>query len=72
VQVAAYETRAPADRLARSLVTRGIDARVDGTVQPFRVRVGKYSSHQEAVNAAAVLKAKGITGFLTAVTEARP
>ena len=58
--------------MAKSLVTRGIDARVDGTTQPFRVRVGKYSSHQEAVEAAAALKSKGITGFLTAVTEPRP
>jgi cell division septation protein DedD len=71
VQVAAYEVRAPAERMAKSLVARGIDARVDGTEQPFRVRVGKYSSHADAVKAAAALKAKGITGFLTAVTAPR-
>jgi hypothetical protein len=71
LQVAAYETRAPAERAAKSLVARGIDARVDGTERPFRVRVGKYATHADALKAVAALKTKGITGFLTTVTAPR-
>ena len=64
LQVAAYDTKPPADRMAKSLVARGIDARVDGTVRPFRVRIGTYATQAEALQAIAALKVKGITGFL--------
>jgi cell division protein FtsN len=65
VQVAAYESREPATRMARTLVARGLEARVDGKTRPFRVRVGKYSTRSEAVKAAATLKSQGIGGFVT-------
>jgi cell division protein FtsN len=67
VQVAAYESREPATRMARLLVSRGLEARVDGKARPYRVRVGKYSARAEAVKAAATLKSQGIGGFVTLV-----
>ena len=51
VQVAAYDTRAQADRLATRLRGEGFEARVVGTKKPFRVRVGHYATHTEAVAA---------------------
>jgi cell division septation protein DedD len=67
VQVAAYESREPATRMARLLVSRGLEARVDGKARPYRVRVGRYSARSEAVKAAATLKSQGIGGFVTLV-----
>jgi cell division protein FtsN len=67
VQVAAYESREPATRMARMLVSRGLEARVDGKARPYRVRVGKYTARSEAVKAAATLKSQGIGGFVTLV-----
>jgi cell division septation protein DedD len=67
VQVAAYTAREPAVSMANMLVERGLDARVDGTAAPFRVRVGKYPSRAEAAKAAATLKAQGHNGFITIV-----
>ena len=67
VQVAAYQSKEPATNLASVLKDRGLDARVDGTVAPFRVRVGKYSTRAEAVKAQATLKAQGQNGFITLV-----
>lgn len=68
VQIAAYNSREPAVNLASTLVERGLEARVDGSVPPFRVRVGKYSTRAEAVKAAASLKAQGHNGFITLVS----
>lgn len=67
VQVAAYDSREPAARMARMLKSRGQEARVDGTTRPFRVRVGKYDTRADAVKAAGRLKAHGIGGFVTLV-----
>lgn len=67
VQVAAYQSKAPATNLVSVLKERGLDARVDGTVAPFRVRVGKYGTRAEAVKAQAALKAQGQNGFITLV-----
>ena len=67
VQIAAYNSREPAVNLANLLVERGLEARVDGTVAPFRVRVGKYATRADAVKAAAELKAQGHNGFITLV-----
>lgn len=67
VQLAAYDSREPATRLADLLVSRGIDARVDGTARPFRVRVGRYGTRAEAAKAAEVLKAQGHNGFVTLI-----
>lgn len=67
VQVAAYDLQESAARLVSTLVDRGLEARVDGTVKPFRVRIGKYATRAEAVKAAATLKAQGQEGFVTLV-----
>ena len=67
VQVAAYSSREPAVNLANLLVERGLEARVDGSASPFRVRVGKYATRAEAAKAAATLKAQGHNGFITIV-----
>ena len=48
VQVAAYDTKAAADRLAATLRAQKLEARVVGTVKPFRVRVGRYATRSEA------------------------
>jgi cell division septation protein DedD len=67
VQVAAYSSREPAVNLVATLAERGLEARVDGTEAPFRVRVGKYGTRAEAVKAAAALKSQGHNGFVTLV-----
>jgi cell division protein FtsN len=67
VQVAAYDSREPAQRLANLLKSRGIDARVDGTTRPFRVRVGRFSSRAEAARTQSALKAQGYNGFIALV-----
>lgn len=67
VQVAAYDSPEPARRMARMLVSRGLEARVDGKARPYRVRVGKYAARAEAVKAAAALKRQGLAGFVTLV-----
>ncbi len=58
VQVAAFGTASEAAALVQKLGPRGYDARVDGTVAPFRVRFGRYRTHAEAAAAAADYKAK--------------
>ena len=68
VQVAAYQSKEPAAKLVSLLKERGLEARVDGTKAPFRVRVGKYTSRADAVKAQASLKAQGQNGFITLVT----
>lgn len=68
VQVAAYNSREPAQSLVTLLLERDLEARVDGTAAPFRVRVGKYATRAEAVKAAAALKAQGHSGFITLVS----
>ncbi|HEU4995797.1 MAG TPA: SPOR domain-containing protein [Gemmatimonadaceae bacterium] len=68
VQVAAYDLQESAARLASTLMDRGLEARVDGAVKPFRVRIGKYATRAEAVKAAATLKAQGMEGFVTLVS----
>ena len=67
VQLAAYDSQESATRMVQQLTGRGIDARVDGAVAPYRVRVGKFSSRADAAKAAADLKAKGHSGFITLV-----
>ena len=67
VQVAAYNRKSEADKLAATLVKRGYDARVDGTVAPFRVRVGRYTSSTEAHTVLRELRSKGMVGFVLRV-----
>src|SRR6202165_5704947 len=69
VQVAAYNQKAGASKLASSLVKRGYAARVDGDTAPFRVRIGRYSTAGEAEKAFAKIKAKHISGFVLRVPE---
>ena len=64
IQVAAYDTRPPAEALVHKLAARGVKARVSGTARPFRVRLDFYRTRQEAVNEVAALKARGIVGFV--------
>lgn len=70
IQVAAYDTRPPAEQLVRTLAKRGVQARVSGSAKPFRVRLAFYRTRRDAVDAAAALKARGIVGFVT--TEVPP
>jgi cell division protein FtsN len=64
IQLAAYDTRPPAEQLVRKLATRGVKARVSGTTKPFRVRLDFYRTRREAANEVAALKARGIIGFV--------
>ena len=65
VQVAAYDTRDAAVTLQHSLIARGLEARIVGTTKPFRVRVGYYDTRAKADAAAAQLKAKQLTVYVT-------
>jgi len=64
VQVAAYNHKADADKLVATLKGRGYAARVDGTVTPFRVRIGRYATENDAEDALKKLKVKRIDGFV--------
>ena len=64
IQLAAYDTRPPAEALVTKLATRGVKARVSGTAKPFRVRLAFYKTRQEASAEVAALKARGIVGFV--------
>lgn len=69
VQVTAYDARQPADRLRARLAAKGWEARVVPAGTMWRVRVGRYATHAEAVAAAKRLEAQGSP---TWVTEAEP
>ena len=69
VQVAAYTHKAEADKLAASLSKRGYSARVDGSVAPFRVRIGRYTTEGDAENALKKLKSKHMDGFVVRAPE---
>jgi cell division septation protein DedD len=65
VQVAAYQTRAQAEALVASLKKEGYIAHIDGKAAPFRVRIGHFTTRQQAVSFLAKLKAREIDGFVT-------
>ena len=69
VQVAAYNHKPDASRLAASLVKRGYAARVDGDTVPFRVRIGRYPTAGEAEKALVKIKAKHMSGFVVRAPE---
>jgi cell division septation protein DedD len=69
VQIAAYNRRQDAEKLATALSKRGYQARVDGHVVPFRVRIGLYSTSIEAEDALKKLKAKHMDGFVVRAPE---
>ena len=64
VQVAAYSRRSEADKLTSSLTKRGYQVRVDGSVAPFRVRIGRYATSKDAEDALKRIKAKHMDGFV--------
>ncbi len=68
VQLAAFGRRADADAMVASLGRRGIAARVDGRVAPYRVRVGRYATRAEAAEALARFEAMGMKGFVAELT----
>lgn len=65
IQLAAYNTKAEAERLVTKLASRGVHARVSGSSKPFRVRLGFFGTPGEAATEVAALKARGIIGFVT-------
>jgi cell division septation protein DedD len=69
VQVAAYNRRQDAEKLATTLAKRGYQARVDGSAVPFRVRIGLYSTSAEAEDALKKIKAKHMDGFVVRAPE---
>ena len=69
VQVAAYNHKPDAQKLASSLVKRGYQARVDGDTIPFRVRIGRYSTASDAEKAPVKIKAKHMAGFVVRAPE---
>ena len=64
VQVAAYTRKSEADNLVATLKKRGYHARVDGSVAPFRVRIGRYATEKDAEDALKRIKAKHMEGFV--------
>lgn len=69
VQVAAYDTRASAEALAKRLSSRGYAARVVGERKPYRVRVGRYPTRARA---AAAMRQMGRANVRGVVVEAEP
>jgi cell division protein FtsN len=69
VQVAAYNRKSEAEKLASSLSKRGYAARVDGSAAPFRVRIGRYATEKEAEDALTKVKAKHMDGFVVRAPE---
>jgi cell division protein FtsN len=69
VQVAAFPKKRDADALGEVLRQRGFEVRVFGTAPPFRVRVGRYDSREEAAAALGRMKASRVNGI---VVEAEP
>ena len=65
VQVAAYNTRAEAERLQRRLRARGFEARVAGSAKPYRVRIGRYATRAEATEAMRRMQQANVFGFVT-------
>ena len=64
VQVAAYKTKADAEKLAASLKTRGYEARVDVSPDWFRVRVGRYPNEKAAEAQLREMKTRQMSGFV--------
>ena len=67
LQVASYNSRADAEKLANRLKARGLDARLVGVTKVFRVRIGHYPTRAAAAAAARDLKTKKIDAFVTEI-----
>lgn len=68
VQLAAYARLDPAQAMVRRLATQNVDARVDGTVAPFRVRTGYFRTQAEAAARLAEFTRTGQEGFVAELT----
>jgi cell division protein FtsN len=69
VQVAAYGRKSEAEKLVSTLTKRGYQARVDGSVAPFRVRIGRYATSREAEIALAKIRANYKDAFVARAPE---
>ena len=69
VQVAAYGRKADADKLVSVLTKRGYQARVDGSIAPFRVRIGRYATNREAEVALGKIRANYKDAFVARAPE---
>lgn len=64
VQLAAYARKADADDMVKRLAALNIDARVDGTENPFRVRTGYFRTRAEANTVLQSYIKRGLNGFI--------
>jgi rare lipoprotein A len=72
IQVAAFNPPAAAAQLRDRLAARGYAARVVGTAEPYRVRIGRYPTREAAQAAARDLEAKKVvSGAFVTEAEAR-
>ena len=69
VQVAAYNHLSDAEKAVSGLNGQGYNARVDGDVAPFRVRIGRYSTRGLAEEALRKIKAMYKDGFVVRAPE---
>jgi hypothetical protein len=67
VQFAAYNDRPGAEQYASLLRGRGVAARVEGTVAPFRVRAGRFATRAEAEASAALWRRPGQAAIVVAL-----
>lgn len=67
VQFAAYNDKPGAEQYAAVLRGRGIVARVEGVVAPFRVRAGRFATRAEAEAAAALWRKPGTAAIVVAL-----
>ncbi|GAC1477308.1 MAG: hypothetical protein NVS1B4_19750 [Gemmatimonadaceae bacterium] len=68
VQVAATKTRAVAERLQKRLIARGYKARIESASGVYRLRVGRFTTHEEAEALDRAMRRRGINGFIAEVT----
>lgn len=67
VQFAAYNDRPSAEQFASVLRAKGIVARVEGAVGPFRVRAGRFATRAEAEASAALWRRPGQPAIVVAL-----
>lgn len=68
VQLAAFDTRREAEAAVARLSKAGVEARVDGSAKPFRVRHGYFATRAAANAQLAALKKRGHAGFIAELT----
>jgi cell division protein FtsN len=65
VQVASFESLSDAQSMQQSLCGHGYEARVVGAARPYVVRVGRFSTSQDALLTARRLSTPKLTVFVT-------